>query len=181
MAGWTDVMAHAGPTCLPSQGAPSRIDYILASRPARALIRGTSLRWDLGLAWHAALVIDLEAAPVEEAWMRIAAPRLDGPQTAEWPAARAATTAAVVARYGASFAAAAAAGNPEAAWEAVQQAAREWLARRRGLAKVPARTVAGARWQAERPRTTGGGGEAERRGPLRLRSWRGIPPKCCPA
>ena len=34
MSGWCDVLADAGPTCLPSSGRPSRIDYILANKPA---------------------------------------------------------------------------------------------------------------------------------------------------
>jgi ribonuclease HI len=176
MAGWTDVLAHAGPTCLPSHGAPSRIDYVLASRPARALICGAALRWDLGLAWHAALVIDLELGPAELTWMRVAAPRLDGPQAEGWPAARGVATATVMARRGPAFAAAVAAGNPAAAWHSLEQAAREWLAQRRGFAVVPTRTVAGARRCAESPRTTGGGGEAQQREAdralLRLRQLR---------
>jgi hypothetical protein len=176
MAGWTDILASAGPTCLPSQGAPSRIDYILASRPARALIRGARLHWDLGLAWHAALVIDLEASPPEQAWMKAPALRLDGPQAEEWPAARAAATAAVVAKHSAAVAAAAAAGDAEAMWAAIEPASRQWLSWRRGLVEMPARVVAGRQWRAERPRTTGGGGEAEQKevdcALLRLRQLR---------
>jgi len=36
MAGWRDVLAEAGPTRLPSSGRLSRIDYVLANRPAMA-------------------------------------------------------------------------------------------------------------------------------------------------
>ena len=176
LAGWTDVLAEAGPTCLPSQGAPSRIDYVLASRPARALVRGASLRWDLGLAWHAALVLDLEAAPPELALMRAPVVRLDGPQAADWPATRAAATAAVLAQHGAEHAAAQTAGDSEGMWRATEAAARHWLAWRQGMAEVPSRAVASAQRRADRPRTTGGGGEAQLRAAdaalLRLRQLR---------
>jgi endonuclease/exonuclease/phosphatase family metal-dependent hydrolase len=66
MAGWVDVLAEAGPTCIPSTGAPSRIDYVFANRPAKAFIRAASVRWDLGLATHAALELEIRAEAPEK-------------------------------------------------------------------------------------------------------------------
>eukprot|EP00974_Lingulodinium_polyedra_P075397 7306139-Lingulodinium_polyedra.AAC.1 len=55
MAGWSDLLAPAGVTCLPSNGNASRIDALLANRVARAWVVEARVRWDLGLATHAAL------------------------------------------------------------------------------------------------------------------------------
>eukprot|EP00974_Lingulodinium_polyedra_P006279 595861-Lingulodinium_polyedra.AAC.1 len=55
MAGWGDLLRDAGPTCFPSNGAPSRIDRVIANRGAREWIVGAELRWDLGIATHAAI------------------------------------------------------------------------------------------------------------------------------
>eukprot|EP00974_Lingulodinium_polyedra_P076400 7393888-Lingulodinium_polyedra.AAC.1 len=38
MAGWSDLLAPAGVTCLPSNGNASRIDALLANRAARAWV-----------------------------------------------------------------------------------------------------------------------------------------------
>eukprot|EP00974_Lingulodinium_polyedra_P095254 9229552-Lingulodinium_polyedra.AAC.1 len=39
MAGWTELLGDAGPTCVPSASNPSRIDFVLASRSAKAWVR----------------------------------------------------------------------------------------------------------------------------------------------
>eukprot|EP00972_Heterocapsa_arctica_P116298 16452349-Heterocapsa_arctica.AAC.1 len=161
MAGWADVLAGAGPTCLPSNGLPSRIDYVLASRPAMAMIRRAALRWDLGLATHAALVLDLDVEAVECTWMRTPVTPLDGPQAPGWAQERSAATADVLARHAGSFRRAAAEGDLDEAWAELELALREWLTWRRGVDAVPARPLAHARWRAERPRTLGRDGQAE--------------------
>eukprot|EP00974_Lingulodinium_polyedra_P061888 5974017-Lingulodinium_polyedra.AAC.1 len=65
MAGWTDLLRDAGPTCFPSSGAPSRIDRAIANRRAREWVVGAGLRWDLGIATHAAIQVDFQAAAPE--------------------------------------------------------------------------------------------------------------------
>eukprot|EP00974_Lingulodinium_polyedra_P026826 2586179-Lingulodinium_polyedra.AAC.1 len=65
MAGWTDLLGDAGPACVPSSGNPSRIDVVLTSRAAKAWVRSARARWDLGLAAHAALQVELDIDPPE--------------------------------------------------------------------------------------------------------------------
>eukprot|EP00959_Pyramimonas_sp_CCMP1952_P024968 523996-Pyramimonas_sp.AAC.1 len=78
MAGWKDLLAAAGPTRIPSHGAPSRIDYALANAEAQALVTRVGLRWDLGLATHAALLVELRVAAPEPALLRQRVAALDG-------------------------------------------------------------------------------------------------------
>jgi ribonuclease HI len=178
MAGWVDVMAEAGPTCIPSNGAPSRIDYVLASRPATALIETASLRWDLGLATHAALVLEMRADAPEKTWMRKRVDPLDGPQSTDWPAERSAVTAATIAAHEPAFSAALASGNFDASWRALESAMRQWLSKRRGDEHAPERQYAHAEWRAEAPRASGSDGEAQGRAAdialLRLRRLRAL-------
>jgi ribonuclease HI len=161
MAGWTDVFASAGPTCIPSNGAPSRIDYVLASRPAKNLIERATLRWDLGLATHAALVLEMRSEVPEKAWMRRPVSPLDGPQSLNWGDEKAAATAAITSEFSPAVRVAIAAGDLDCCWSALERAMREWLARRRGDDEAPARNYANARWCAETPRTSGRDGEAQ--------------------
>eukprot|EP00974_Lingulodinium_polyedra_P003489 328435-Lingulodinium_polyedra.AAC.1 len=70
MSGWIDLLVDAGHTCYPSSGNPSRIDVVFANRGARSWIRAARVRWDLGIATHAALQIDLEVGSEEQARMR---------------------------------------------------------------------------------------------------------------
>eukprot|EP00974_Lingulodinium_polyedra_P024538 2375107-Lingulodinium_polyedra.AAC.1 len=84
MAGWSDLLAPAGVTCLPSNGNASRIDALLANRAARAWVVGARVRWDLGLATHAALQLTLEIADEEEVWVRQARESLAGSPVAGW-------------------------------------------------------------------------------------------------
>jgi ribonuclease HI/endonuclease/exonuclease/phosphatase family metal-dependent hydrolase len=163
MAGWVDVFSNAGPTCIPSNGAPSRIDYVLASRPARDLIERISIRWDLGLATHAALILEMRAEAPEKAWMRRPVQPLDGPQSTNWGEDQAAATATIVSDYGPSVRNAIAAGDFNRGWSTLERAMREWLAKRRGDHEVPARRYANAKWCAEVPRTSGRDGEAQSR------------------
>eukprot|EP00959_Pyramimonas_sp_CCMP1952_P076504 1598637-Pyramimonas_sp.AAC.1 len=79
MAGWQDILAVAGPTCLPSSGRPSRIDYVLANRAAAEHVVSAGLRWDLGLATHAALEVELAVEAPEVAAMQRRPLPLDGP------------------------------------------------------------------------------------------------------
>eukprot|EP00974_Lingulodinium_polyedra_P081554 7895622-Lingulodinium_polyedra.AAC.1 len=65
MAGWSDLLRDAGPTCFPSTGVPSRIDRVLANAPARAWVVGAELRWDLGVATHGVLQVDFQALAPE--------------------------------------------------------------------------------------------------------------------
>eukprot|EP00974_Lingulodinium_polyedra_P044372 4257559-Lingulodinium_polyedra.AAC.1 len=70
MAGWSDLLRDAGPTCYPSSGAPSRIDRAIANRRAREWLVSAELRWDLGIATHAGLQLDFVAEQPEPALMR---------------------------------------------------------------------------------------------------------------
>ena len=67
MAGWRDMLAAGGATCVPSQGEPSRIDYVLANSTALGLVERVGLRWDLGFATHAALQVEFRTAAPEQA------------------------------------------------------------------------------------------------------------------
>ena len=62
MAGWRDLLAAGGPTCVRSHGAPSRIDYVLANSAAANIVERVGLRWDLGFATQAALQVELRTA-----------------------------------------------------------------------------------------------------------------------
>jgi hypothetical protein len=161
MAGWVDVLAEAGPTCIPSNGAPSRIDYVLASRPARNLIERASVRWDLGLATHAALELEIRTEMPEKTWMRRPVAQLDGPQSVGWPEEREAVTAAIIARHAPVVRGAIAEGDLDAGWSALECAMREWMARRRGDQEVAERPYANATWKHETPRASGRAGEAQ--------------------
>lgn len=179
MAGWRDILAQAGPTCIPSEGEPSRLDYVLANREARDLIGRAELRWDLGLATHAALEVELVVGQPERAPLRRDVAPLDGPARAGWSAAAAGATAAVVhQRFGEDFRQRLAEGDLERAWGALESAMRAWLASRRGLAAPPPRPHAAVEWRAERPPTAGGGGDAASAmadaALLRLRRLRGL-------
>jgi ribonuclease HI len=161
MAGWVDVLASAGPTCIPSVGAPSRIDYVIASRPAAAFIKSASIRWDLGLATHAALLVDMEVEAAEKTWMRRLVQPLSGPQAEGWPEQRARATDEVMGRHAATVRAALADGNLDVAWASLERAMREWLSRRQGDGELPERQHARAEWRAEAPRASGPSGEAK--------------------
>lgn len=179
MAGWSDLLALAGPTCLPSQGAPSRIDYALANREARSLVCGAGLRWDLGLASHGALEVEFRLATPERAFLRRGVPALAGPAVEAWsPAAAAATTAALTSRHEPAFRAGLAEGDLDRAWAALELAMRAWLSARLGHGAPLPRPHAAVAWQAERPPTSGGGGEAAHAAAdaalLRLRRLRGL-------
>ncbi|CAK0906076.1 unnamed protein product [Prorocentrum cordatum] len=69
LAGWRDVLAAAGPTCIPSDGAPSRQDYALVNPEALGLIERVGIRWDLGFATRAALWVELRPSAPERALM----------------------------------------------------------------------------------------------------------------
>ena len=60
VAGFRDLTAGLGPTTRPSHGAGRPIDKIFANRAAAALVRSVRLRWDLGLATHAAVQVTLQ-------------------------------------------------------------------------------------------------------------------------
>lgn len=179
LAGWSDLLAHAGPTCVPSQGDPTRIDYALANRPARDMVRRVALRWDLGLATHAALELELDVAPPERAALRKTVQALDGPSGEGWTTAAAgATTQAVEQRYRERFQERLRARDLAGAWQTLELAMRTWLSARKGWAGPAPRQHAAVEWGADRPPTTGGGGEAAHAGAdaalLRLRRLRGL-------
>ncbi|CAK0837858.1 unnamed protein product, partial [Prorocentrum cordatum] len=139
LAGWRDLLAALGPTCAPSSGSPSRIDYVLASPAALDMVR---------------------SAP---ALARLRQPvlALDGPAGEGWsPATARDATAAVPGRFERDFRRALAEHNLDEAWQQLDGAMRLWLARRMGLAVTPARPHAASAMRAERPPTSGGGGEA---------------------
>ncbi|CAK0820999.1 unnamed protein product [Prorocentrum cordatum] len=179
MAGWRDLLAAAGPTCLPSSGEPSRIDYVLANPQALGLVQRVGLRWDLGIATHAALLVELRAEAPERALLRRPVAPLDGAAQAGWsPAAARSATASVLAGFEGAFRGALSTHDMDAAWATLSQAMRAWLATRMGLGTVPERPHAAAAWEAERLATTGGGGEAADAAAdaalLRLRRLRGL-------
>eukprot|EP00974_Lingulodinium_polyedra_P052716 5070470-Lingulodinium_polyedra.AAC.1 len=84
MSGWSDMLADAGHACYPSSKMPSRIDVVLASRGARAWVRTARIRWGLGLATHAALHVDLEVRPEEQAHAQCLREPLIGPERGGW-------------------------------------------------------------------------------------------------
>ena len=100
-----------------------------------ALLRGASLRWDLGLATHAALVVDFEAEVPEGAWMRSPVAALSGPQAPGWADAREGATTKIVESRRRTFHAALAAGGLDEAWCILELAARTWLSWCGGLAE----------------------------------------------
>ncbi len=178
MAGWHDILAQAGPTCLPSSGAPSRIDYVLANRSALVYVRAAGLRWDLGLATHAALEVELEVEAQEPARMRRPVPRLDGSAHDGWPHARAGVTEQVDRQHGPAFRSAVRAGRMDAAWQELAAAMTSWLGRRLGQLATPARRYASAKLQTPCPRSTGREGDAAEKSSdaalLRLRRLRNL-------
>ena len=159
MAGWTDLLGRAGATCMPSHGTPSRIDYVLASRRATQMVETAELRWDLGLATHAALLVELRCDPPEQAWMRQVPVPLDGPDGVGWAGRRRGEEARLLARHAPAFRTALSAGDLDGAWGRLAAAMEEWHWARTGAGGSP-RQHAAARWQAERPRARGGAGEA---------------------
>ena len=161
MSGWHDVLASAGPTCLPSSGQPSRIDYVLANKPALAHIEAAGLRWDLGIATHAALELEIRMAPTEQARMRRPVAPLDGPPCEGWAATSAGVTEAILSEHGVGFRTALAEGDLDAAWGVLEAAMRSWLSRRIGHEAPLERQYASAAWRAPHPKTTGAGGEAQ--------------------
>ena len=61
LPGWHDLGgAEQLPTCLPSRGQARRIDWAWASKGVQPALRGTEVRWDLGLRPHAAQQFSLE-------------------------------------------------------------------------------------------------------------------------
>ena len=165
VAGWKDLLAALGPTCIPSHGAPSRLDYVLANAGAQAMVARVGLRWDLGLATHGALLVEFQVAPPERALLRQPVVALDGGAAEGWNAESAhATTAAVQAHRQEAFHSALDHHDLPSAWQQLHAAMREWLAVRRGLQAVPDRPHAAAAWQADRPPTAGGLQDATPRG-----------------
>ncbi|CAK0862848.1 unnamed protein product [Prorocentrum cordatum] len=123
MAGWRDLLAAAGPTCIPSDGAPSRLDYVLANPEALGLVERVGIRWDLGFATHAALWVELRASAPERALMRRPVQRLDGDAIEGWGAREAREAAAtVVAGFGTPFHGALGRHDVEAAWQSLRSA-----------------------------------------------------------
>jgi hypothetical protein len=98
MAGWRGVFAEAGPTCRPAAGQPSRVDYVFANRAAAALVLGGALRWDLGLATHAALQFDVLLAPAAPAPMALRPLPLALPAAPGWRQAAPAAEEAALGR-----------------------------------------------------------------------------------
>ncbi|CAK0881315.1 unnamed protein product [Prorocentrum cordatum] len=92
MAGWPDALAQAGPICLPSPGGPSRIDYVFANALAMERVAAAGLRWDLGLATHAALEVGLAVEAAMREWlsrrMRCLGPLARQRADARWRARR---------------------------------------------------------------------------------------------
>ncbi|CAK0848334.1 unnamed protein product [Prorocentrum cordatum] len=161
MAGWPDLLRAAGPTCIPSQGEPSRIDYALANESAAGMVTQVGLRWDFGLAMHAALLVTVRVGRPELALLRQPVAKLDGPARAAWSAASARdVTTAVRCCFEEPFRRALRRDDLDAAWEQLGQALRTWLATRLGAPAVPDRPHAAAALLAERPPTAGGDGEA---------------------
>ena len=123
-------------------------------------MQAAAVRWDLGLTTHAALVVDFKCEAAEPAWVRAVPKALDLPPAVGWATARAAVTAAACERCCGPVWAALAAGDTAEAWRALEFAMREWLSSRAGLADVPARPHAHARWRLAHPRASGSGRDA---------------------
>ncbi|CAK0863527.1 unnamed protein product, partial [Prorocentrum cordatum] len=161
MAGWRDLLAAAGPTCIPSQKAPSRIDYVLGNPAAQDIVETVGLRWDLGLATHAALLMTIKVGSPEPALIRQSVPPLDGPPADGWtPQCARDMAVAIQAAHGGAFQQALDRQDLDGAWEVLSLAMRTWLSARLGRPAVVARPHAAAAWMSERPKARGGGGDA---------------------
>eukprot|EP00974_Lingulodinium_polyedra_P045745 4385502-Lingulodinium_polyedra.AAC.1 len=62
MAGWANLLADTGDTRVQPTGTPYTIDAVLTNRGARAWVKFARLRWDVGLATHAAIEIAFDMA-----------------------------------------------------------------------------------------------------------------------
>eukprot|EP00974_Lingulodinium_polyedra_P046687 4474162-Lingulodinium_polyedra.AAC.1 len=56
----------------------------MANSRAREWIVGAELRWDLGIATHAAIQIDFRPEAPEAVWLRTVRPSLEGEACAGW-------------------------------------------------------------------------------------------------
>ncbi|CAK0850846.1 unnamed protein product [Prorocentrum cordatum] len=141
----------------------SRLEGLLGMAGPRPwwLRARVGLRWDLGLATHAALLVELRVAAPEPALLRRPVAALNG-CAVEGRGVEAARATAAAAQAGREAALQGAIGRHDlpAAWQQLIAAMREWLAVWRGLPAAPERPHAAAAWQADRTPTAGGGGEA---------------------
>ena len=163
VAGWVDLLKSAGGTCYPSRGAPSRLDYALASPEAVGLISGARLRWDLGVATHGVVELDLQLLAEPPAAFRVFEPTLAGPAAQGWDLAKKAEQVQLVDElYEASMADALADEDLDKAWGEIQRGMHCYLTARMGQS-LPMRRYAAT--EMRRPWRPAGGreGDAEHR------------------
>jgi len=145
LSGWRGLGAHLGPTTSPGGGrAGRRVDYVFANASAAPLVETVLLRWDLGVATHAALAVRLRLAAPPAYLCRLRPLSLAAAAAADWGPVRVAESLA--ARWepvSGSFRAALAAGDLDAAWPLLSRAAGGVLSDRMG-ASVPPRAGAPA-------------------------------------
>ena len=132
LAGWRDLGEGLGPTTRPGGGRTGRrIDRVFANAAAAPLIRAVTLRWDTGIATHAAIEVLLEVGPREPVLCRVRPVPLHGPPDPAWPAEAAAAAAqAAWERGGLAFARAVALSEVDRAWELLNGAALAFLRER---------------------------------------------------
>ena len=134
VSGWHDLLAGAGHTCVPTRGQPSRLDYALANSEFMGLVEGAELRWDLGLATHAAVQVDLLLTEGGSADFRVFPPSLAGAACPDWTqAAQERAEALLVDLHGHVIASALADGEVEQAWHEIQRGMHCWLCERKGV------------------------------------------------
>ena len=133
LAAWTDLTAHDdGATTLPGGGRSGRrIDRVFCNHAALALGPRAAVRWDLGLATHAAIQVTFSGGPPPTFPARVRAAALHGPAGPDWTEERATRMAYEIweprcARFLADLEE----GNVDRAWRNLCGAAEQYLSAR---------------------------------------------------
>ena len=105
---------------------------------------GVQLRWDLGLATHGVLHVELRVGPAPLFPLRVLPPDLSGPAVSGWVEAPA--SAWLASEWEPRWLAPLAAGNLDGAWDVFSQAAEEYLAHRVGRTPALAGRAVRTRW-----------------------------------
>ena len=136
LAGWRDLGLELGPTTRPGGGRSGRrIDRVYANTAAASLVRAVSLRWDTGIATHAAIEVLLEVGPKVPFLCRARPAPLHGPPAAGWQPEQALAAAQVAwERSRPEYGRALATEDVDQAWALLSGAALAFL---RGRAATP--------------------------------------------
>ena len=140
VGGWRDLALDLGATTRPGGGRRGRrIDRVYANAAASAAVRSVELRWDTGIATHAALVVELDVAPRGPYLCRVRPAPLAGPPAAGWdPAGALALAEDAWARAGPAFEEAVSRADVDGVWALLNSAALSYL-RGRAASDAPRR------------------------------------------